>query len=428
MNRVRNMLPKNLELVKVYDQSTFIRQAVNEVINAGVIGGILAVLILYFFLQHFWTTVIIAMSIPVSVIATFNLMYGADLTLNIMSLGGIALGIGMLVDNSIVVLENIHRHREKGKSILEAARDGASEVGMAVTASTLTTVAVFFPLVFVKGISGQLFRDQALTVTFALFASLAVALTLIPMLASLQSKKREMALMPELKQPRTRFGRMMRKIRLFIFTKLPVLFVKIFRIIAHTIARFFQMIMKPLLNGFHKFFGAVDKRYPNLLQWSLNHKFAVLGVSLCLFIISLIMIPILGVDAVRDKEFVGKLTRISPVVDPATGTVKVTVEMHDPSRQMKPGMFARLNIIYDVRKSTMLVPKDAIMAEDKESAVYVVKDSLALRQIVETGYVNTTHIEVLSGLAPQDTVVTTGKGSLKDSSRVELVETKVVKK
>jgi len=136
----------------------------------------------------------------------------------------------------------------------------------------------------------------------------------------------------------------------------------------------------------------------------------------------------LGVDAVRDKEFVGKLTRISPVVDPATGTVKVTVEMHDPSRQMKPGMFARLNIIYDVRKSTMLVPKDAIMAEDKESAVYVVKDSLALRQIVETGYVNTTHIEVLSGLAPQDTVVTTGKGSLKDSSRVELVETKVVKK
>jgi len=136
----------------------------------------------------------------------------------------------------------------------------------------------------------------------------------------------------------------------------------------------------------------------------------------------------LGVDAVKDKEFIGKIKRISPVVDPGTGTVKVTVEMHDPSRQLKPGMFARLNIIYDVRKNTMLVPKDAIMAEDRESAVYVVKDSLALRQVVETGYVNTTHIEILSGLAPQDTVVTTGKGSLKDSSKVELVATKMAKK
>ena len=136
----------------------------------------------------------------------------------------------------------------------------------------------------------------------------------------------------------------------------------------------------------------------------------------------------LGVDAIRDKEFIGKIKRISPVVDPGTGTVKVTVEMHDPSRQLKPGMFARLNIIYDIRKNTMLVPKNAIMAEDKESAVYVVKDSLALRQVVETGYVNTTHIEVLSGLAPQDTVVTTGKGSLKDSSKVEMVATKVAKK
>jgi len=136
----------------------------------------------------------------------------------------------------------------------------------------------------------------------------------------------------------------------------------------------------------------------------------------------------LSIDAIKDVEFIGKIKRVSPVVDPATGTVKVTVEMYDPSRQLKPGMFARLNIIYDVRKNTMLVPKDAIMAEDKESAVYVVKDSLALRQVVETGYVNTTHIEILSGLAPQDTVVTTGKGSLKDSSKVELVETKVAKK
>jgi len=298
MNRVREILPKNLELVKVYDQSTFIRQAVNEVINAGIIGGILAVIILYFFLQNFWTTVIIAMSIPVSVIATFNLMYGADLTLNIMSLGGIALGIGMLVDNSIVVLENIHRHREKGKSILEAAQDGASEVGMAVTASTLTTVAVFFPLVFVKGISGQLFRDQALTVTFALLASLAVALTLIPMLASLQSKRQEIELTPQLKEPKKRVGRWLRKIRLFVFTTIPIFLVKIFRIVVRFVARVFRFLITPLLKGFHNIYGSVDKRYPDILQWSLNHKLTVLGVALSLFIFSLVLIPILGVELI----------------------------------------------------------------------------------------------------------------------------------
>ena len=136
----------------------------------------------------------------------------------------------------------------------------------------------------------------------------------------------------------------------------------------------------------------------------------------------------LSVDAIGGDEFIGKIKRISPVVDPATGTVKVTVEMHDPTRLLKPGMFARLNIIYDVRKNTMLVPKDAILTEDRESAVFVVRDSLALKQVVEIGYVNTSHIEILNGLAPQDTVVTTGKGSLKDSSKVELVATRVVKR
>jgi len=127
LNTIGKMLPPGHKLTKVYDQSTFITDAVDEVINAAIIGGILAILVLYFFLRNFWTTVIISFSIPVSVIATFNLMYGADLTLNIMSLGGIALGIGMLVDNSIVVLENISRHRAMGKDGETAARDGAGD-------------------------------------------------------------------------------------------------------------------------------------------------------------------------------------------------------------------------------------------------------------------------------------------------------------
>lgn len=129
----------------------------------------------------------------------------------------------------------------------------------------------------------------------------------------------------------------------------------------------------------------------------------------------------LRVDALQDDEFPGRVERISPVVDPSTGTVKVTIEVHDKSRKLKPGMFARVNIIYDVHSNSMLVPKDAIIAEDKQSCVFVVRDSIAYRQFVETGYINTTHIEVLKGLATSDTVVTTGKGSLKDSAKVEIV-------
>ena len=135
-------------------------------------------------------TTIVGIAIPVSVIGTFLLMYTNDISLNIMSLGGIALAVGMLVDNSIVVLENIVRKKEQGEGIIEAAQNGTAEVGSAVVAATLTTIAVFFPMVFISGIAGQLFRDQALTVTFALVFSLIVALTLIPMLASLGARSR----------------------------------------------------------------------------------------------------------------------------------------------------------------------------------------------------------------------------------------------
>ena len=130
----------------------------------------------------------------------------------------------------------------------------------------------------------------------------------------------------------------------------------------------------------------------------------------------------LTVDASSTEPFTGRIKRISPVIDPATGTVKVTVEVRDPSRRLKPGMFARINIIYDVHEDVLTAPKDAIISEDRENAVFVVRDSVAYRQIVTTGYVNTTAIEVLSGLKPGDTIVTTGKASLKDSARVQIVK------
>ncbi len=184
-------LPPGMTLTVLFDQSRFIARAVSEVRNAALIGGVLAVLVLLLFLRDVRSTLIIATSIPLSVVATFIAMYRMDISLNIMSLGGLTLGIGMLVDNSIVVLESIHRKRQQGLSRPAAAVEGAAEVGPAVVASTLTTVAVFLPIVFVEGIAGQLFKDQALTVTFSLLASLAVAVTLIPMLSGLGGAKAE---------------------------------------------------------------------------------------------------------------------------------------------------------------------------------------------------------------------------------------------
>ena len=186
MDEIAADLPANYELVTIYDQAEFISAAIDEVRYAAIIGGLLAVIVLYLFLKDVRSTLIVTATIPVSVLATFVLMDAFDITLNIMSLGGIALAVGMLMDNAIVVLENIARHRNDPLTTLaDAARRGTGEMGGAVLASTMTTIAVFLPLAFVEGIAGQLFRDQALTVTFALLASLVLAFTLIPMLSAI---------------------------------------------------------------------------------------------------------------------------------------------------------------------------------------------------------------------------------------------------
>lgn len=183
-NFVAYNLPEGINIGTLSDQSVFIENAVNEVKSTAIIGGILAVLILFVFLRNFTMTMIVGISIPISIVATFAPMKIFHVSLNIMSLGGLALGIGMLVDNSIVVLESIARCREEGDNMLQATVRGVHEVGGAVFASTLTTIAVFFPIVFVQGVAGQVFGDMSLTVVFSLLASLAVALFLIPMLAS----------------------------------------------------------------------------------------------------------------------------------------------------------------------------------------------------------------------------------------------------
>jgi len=182
--RLKSELPEGVTLTLVRDTADFIRKSIKQVQQVAFIGGVLAIVILFAFLRNIRSTIIISTSIPIAIWSTFFLLERMGLTINMMSLGGLALGIGMILDSSIVVLENIFRHREEGKGAIEGATEGSSEVSMAITASTLTTICVFLPLLFLKGIEGVIFKQMALTVTFSLVAALVVALSLIPMLSS----------------------------------------------------------------------------------------------------------------------------------------------------------------------------------------------------------------------------------------------------
>ena len=183
LEKIRKALP-GYDFTIVQNQGAFINSAIGEVKETALIGILLAVIVLFIFLRRLGSTAIVSIAIPISVVATFNLMYFNGLSLNIMTLGGLALGAGMLVDNAIVVMENIFRHMERGLSIKDAAIEGAAQVGGAITASTLTTIVVFLPIVYLHGAAGELFKDQAWTVAFALLSSLVVAILMIPMLTT----------------------------------------------------------------------------------------------------------------------------------------------------------------------------------------------------------------------------------------------------
>jgi HAE1 family hydrophobic/amphiphilic exporter-1 len=277
-------LPEEIEVITIYDQSKFISASVNDVRNAAILGGIIAIIVLYGFLGDARATTITGIAIPVSVIGTFLLMYLNNVSLNIMSLGGIALAVGMLVDNSIVVLENIVRKKEQGEGIVDAARNGTTEVAGAVVAATLTTIAVFFPMVFISGIAGQLFRDQALTVTFALVFSLIVALTLIPMLASLGADNRYHNV-SETTPPGwfTRGVAFVVRMLGFVFVGLKWLFWAILWVPSWLLQRLYRMI------------AAV---YPGMLRWSLHHRLAVVIVAALVFAGTMSLIPRLGTELI----------------------------------------------------------------------------------------------------------------------------------
>ncbi len=241
-----------LKLIPIFDSAEFIEQSISGVWRAAIQGGIIAILVLFIYLWSVRTVTVIGFSIPISIIATFILMYYLGVNINIISLSGFALGIGMMVDNSIVVLENTFRHREDGYAPKEAAYLGAKEVAMAITASTFTTIAVFFPITFVQGLAAELFRDLAMTVSISLFVSLLVALTLVPMLGAR-------------------------------FAHVPV--------IRSKIGLFFQRIL-----------NFIEKEYSNALHWSLRHKKLVVGLVFLAFVVSVFMFPLLGKELMAGQD------------------------------------------------------------------------------------------------------------------------------
>ncbi|MDY0404589.1 efflux RND transporter permease subunit [Virgibacillus sp. 179-BFC.A HS] len=184
VDKIAKNIPDDVHLKVVIDTSDFIKLSIQSVVQNILLGGIISIFVLLLFLKSFRATLVIALSIPIAIISTFALMYFTGETLNVLTLGGLALGIGMMVDSSIVILENIYAYRQRGYSLFESATKGAAELAPAVIASTTTTLVVFLPIVYVKGIASDLFTPLALTVSFSLIASLVVAVTLVPMLSS----------------------------------------------------------------------------------------------------------------------------------------------------------------------------------------------------------------------------------------------------
>ncbi|MGB3391994.1 MAG: efflux RND transporter permease subunit [Stenotrophomonas sp.] len=304
LETIRKQMPRDIEMTVVEDQSVFIRHAIKDVKIDAVIGGLLSVLIIFLFLRDGWSTFVISLSLPISIIATFFFMGRLGLSLNVMSLGGLALATGLVVDDSIVVLESIAKARERGMGILEAAIKGTREVFMAVVASTLTTIAVFLPLVFVEGIAGQLFRDQALTVSIAIAVSLVVSMTLIPMLSSLKGRAQLEFPAEEPHQPWRPASRWQKPLA-FTGRGIGAMFrygffaavwavVRVFRGIAAVVGP----VMRKASDLAMAPYGRAEASYLRLLPAALKRPWPVLGGAALAFALTLAVLPLLGVDLI----------------------------------------------------------------------------------------------------------------------------------
>jgi len=263
LESINRSLPVGIEVGVVRNTTTVIRDSLSQVTTSALLGVLFAVVILFIFLRSLKSTIVISTAIPISLIITLMLMYFFDLTLNIMTLTGLALGLGMLVDNSIVILENIYRYREKGTKLHASAILGTQEMITAITASTLTTICVFLPLALFRNqldIYGEFFGGLAFTVVISLSTSLIVAILLVPVLASKYvqiNTRREMILSPALGKIDTAMAR---------------------------------------------FFNALDNLYKNILKWTLSHKKISILIIVAVFIGSFFLIPMVGLELIPSQE------------------------------------------------------------------------------------------------------------------------------
>ncbi|MBE3113039.1 MAG: efflux RND transporter permease subunit [Actinobacteria bacterium] len=263
LETIQKLLPEDISITPVFDSSEFIKKTISQVGWSVLYGAILAVLVLFFFLGNLSSTLIIGVAIPISLIFTFALFYFYNLTLNMMTLGGLALGVGMMVDNSIVVLENIFRYRELGTDIKESACLGASEVSTAISASTFTTVAVFLPIIYIQGMVKELFSSMGLTITFSLLTSLLVALTLVPMLSS------------------------------------KILHLKVKN---NSSSASKENLVQSSLGQGGRIFNFVREEYSRLIGWSLRHRGIVFILAVIIFVGSVMLIPFVGTEFIPSSD------------------------------------------------------------------------------------------------------------------------------
>jgi HAE1 family hydrophobic/amphiphilic exporter-1 len=273
LDRINRELP-GVSVIATMDSAKFIKSAIANVRESAIYGSILSILVLFIFLRNVVSTLIITISIPITIVATFALLYYYNFTLNTMSFGGLALGVGMIVDNAIVLLENIFRHREAGKERKEAAVVGTREVAMAITASTLTSVAVFVPLIFLTGMSGIMFRQLSYVVIFFQVFSLFMGLTLVPVLCSKYLRVRPIS---EARHP----------------------------------------MLNHITMAGQRILDKLDEKYQGAIHWALDHKKLVVLTSVALMAATFPLIPLIGVELMPETD---------------EGEVRVRVEMPTGTR------------------------------------------------------------------------------------------------
>jgi HAE1 family hydrophobic/amphiphilic exporter-1 len=351
----------SLEFTLVYSQAAFIDSAIGEVKASAIIGVILAVMILYVFLRNLGATVIISVAIPLSILATFTLMYFQNLTLNMMTLGGLALGAGMLVDNAIVVIENIFRRRQLGEESAEAAIRGTNEVGVAIFASTLTTIVVFLPIVYVHGVAAELFKDQAWVVAFSLLASLVVAFLLIPTLAA--------------------------------------------RLLAQETKIFKQQFLR---------FAFYDKA----LHWAMNHRGTVVLATILLMAAAAALLPVVGSEFVpRSSENQLQVDIDLPPGAPLEKTSAVLAGAEERARQILGGQIASLFSTVNISSSQSLfagaeqgehrasMTINLARAITPEAAIAALRPHLNLPDITTTFHIRETSLQQTIGTGGPPIVV-----------------------